>query len=66
MRAMVFANRAMANRSNLEREAANWINAEGTTPPGNGAPPGQKAATACQIVKLPAHRNLWQGFSIAL
>ena len=36
MRAMVFANRAMATRANLEREARNWIDAEGTTPPGNG------------------------------
>ena len=36
VRAMVFANRAMATRANLEREARNWINAEGTTPPGNG------------------------------
>ena len=37
VRAMVFANRAMATRANLEREARNWIDAEGTTPPGNGA-----------------------------
>ena len=36
VRAMVFANRAMATRANLEREARNWIDAEGTTPPGNG------------------------------
>ena len=33
---MVFANRTMATRANLEREARNWIDAEGTTPPGNG------------------------------
>ena len=39
VRAMVFANKAMANRSNLAREAQNWIDAEGTTPPGNGAHP---------------------------
>ena len=36
VRAMVFANRAMSSRSNLEREAANWIDEAGTTPPGNG------------------------------
>ena len=40
VRAMLFANRAMANRSNLEKEARNWIDAAGTTPPGNGALPG--------------------------
>lgn len=58
MRAMVFANRAMANRSNLEREATNWINAEGTTLPGNGAPPGEKAAAAGQMsLNRPAHSN---------
>ena len=39
VRSMVFANRAMATRANLEREARNWIDAEGTTPPGNGALP---------------------------
>ena len=36
VRAMVFANRAMATRSNLEREAQNWIREAGTTPSGNG------------------------------
>jgi Fe-S cluster biogenesis protein NfuA len=36
VKAMVFANKAMATRSNLEREAANWTREAGTTPPGNG------------------------------
>jgi hypothetical protein len=33
---MVFANRAMATRANLEREAQNWLDEAGTPPPGNG------------------------------
>jgi hypothetical protein len=33
---MVFANKAMATRSHLEEQAAAWIAASGTTPPGNG------------------------------
>lgn len=37
VRVMVFANRAMQTRSALEREAANWLDAAGTLPPGNGA-----------------------------
>jgi Fe-S cluster biogenesis protein NfuA len=37
VRVMVFANRAMQTRSALEREAANWLEAAGTLPPGNGA-----------------------------
>lgn len=36
VRAMVFANRSMATRANLEREAQNWVQEAGTTPPGNG------------------------------
>ncbi len=36
MRTMVFANKAMATRSNLERETGNWLNELGTLPPGNG------------------------------
>ncbi len=36
VKAMVFANKAMATRSNLEREAGNWLREAGTTPPGNG------------------------------
>lgn len=39
MKAMVFANKAMATRANLEREASNWMQEAGTTPPGNGANP---------------------------
>ena len=33
---MVFANAAMASRSNLEREMLSWIDREGVIPPGNG------------------------------
>ncbi|CAD7698767.1 unnamed protein product [Ostreobium quekettii] len=36
IRPMVFMNRAMATRSNLEREARNWMDQAGTVPPGNG------------------------------
>ncbi len=36
VKAMVLANKAMATRSNLEREAGNWLREAGTTPPGNG------------------------------
>ena len=35
-RVMVFANRAMATRTALEEQAAAWMAASGTTPPGNG------------------------------
>lgn len=34
---MVFANAAMASRSNLEREMRSWIDREGVVPPGNGS-----------------------------
>eukprot|EP00210_Caulerpa_lentillifera_P004565 g4355.t1 len=37
LRVMVFMNRAMSTRENLEREALDWIEREGTLPPGNGA-----------------------------
>ena len=37
VRVMIFANRAMQTRAALEREAANWLDAAGTLPPGNGA-----------------------------
>lgn len=33
---MVFANAAMASRTNLEREMFSWIDKEGVIPPGNG------------------------------
>jgi len=33
---MVFANAAMASRTNLEREMFSWIDREGVIPPGNG------------------------------
>ncbi len=33
---MVFANAAMASRTNLEREMYSWIDREGVIPPGNG------------------------------
>lgn len=36
VRPMVFMNRAMATRANLEREAQNWVDQVGTIPPGNG------------------------------
>lgn len=36
VRPMVFMNKAMATRTNLEREAQNWIDQVGTIPPGNG------------------------------
>ena len=59
MRAMVFANRAMATRANLEREARNWIDAEGTTPPGNGALSfcclklgGPRQSQGCQVLAI--------------
>lgn len=37
VRVMVFMNKAMTTRENLEREAMDWIDHEGTLPPGNGA-----------------------------
>lgn len=37
VRVMVFMNKAMTTRENLEREAMDWIEHEGTLPPGNGA-----------------------------
>lgn len=36
VRPMVFMNKAMTTREAMAREAANWIDAEGTIPPGNG------------------------------
>ena len=33
---MVFANAAMASRTNLEREMYSWIDREGVIPSGNG------------------------------
>jgi len=36
VRAMVFANKAMATREHVEREVAHWLDAAGTLPPGNG------------------------------
>ncbi|KAK9828600.1 hypothetical protein WJX72_000970 [[Myrmecia] bisecta] len=36
VRALVFANKAMATRTNLEQEARNWLEDAGTLPPGNG------------------------------
>jgi len=36
VRVMVFMNKAMTTRENLEREALDWIEHEGTLPPGNG------------------------------
>ena len=36
MRAMVFANKAMATRTALAQQAQNWLNEAGTLPPGNG------------------------------
>ena len=36
VRTMVFANAAMASRTNLERETRSWIEKEGVIPPGNG------------------------------
>lgn len=37
VRVMVFMNKAMTTRENLEGEAMDWIEREGTLPPGNGA-----------------------------
>ena len=37
VRVMVFMNKAMTSRENLEREALDWMEHEGTLPPGNGA-----------------------------
>jgi len=36
VRAMVFANRAMASRGHLNEQARRWLDEAGTTPPGNG------------------------------
>jgi hypothetical protein len=36
VRAMVFANKAMASRSALAQQAQNWLKEAGTLPPGNG------------------------------
>ncbi|GMH45517.1 hypothetical protein BSKO_13474 [Bryopsis sp. KO-2023] len=36
VRPMVFMNRAMSNKTTLEKEAQNWIDEAGTIPPGNG------------------------------
>lgn len=35
VRAMVFANKAVATRGNMEREVQNWIQEMGKAPPGN-------------------------------
>jgi len=37
VRAMVFMNKAMSTKDNLVREAYDWLEREGTIPPGNGA-----------------------------
>lgn len=37
IKVMVFRNKAMATRANLEREVQNWLDESGTIPPGNGA-----------------------------
>lgn len=37
VRVMVFANKAMQSRATLQREADNWLQEVGTTPPGNGS-----------------------------
>lgn len=36
VRPMVFANKAMASRANLERQVSVWLDECGTLPPGNG------------------------------
>lgn len=36
VRAMVFANKAMATRTALAQQAENWLRECGTIPPGNG------------------------------
>ncbi len=36
VRAMVFANRAMASRGHLIEQARRWLDEAGTMPPGNG------------------------------
>lgn len=36
VRVLVIANKAMATRAVLEREAANWLDEAGFLPPGNG------------------------------
>ena len=40
VRAMVFANRAMATRAALQEQADRWLAEAGTTPPGNGVERG--------------------------
>lgn len=37
VRTMVFGNKAMSSRANLEREAGHWLRELGATPPGNAA-----------------------------
>lgn len=45
VRAMLFANTAMASRANLEREMLSWLDKEGVIPPGNG--PEQELWEVC-------------------
>jgi hypothetical protein len=61
VRAMVLANKAMATRSNLEQEVANWLDEFGTLPPGNGVEKdlwegssGASASTASEGPRRPA------------
>lgn len=50
VRAMVFANTAMASRTNLEREMHSWIQKEGVIPPGNG--PEQDLWEVCYTISM--------------
>lgn len=56
VRTMVFANAAMASRTNLERETRSWIEKEGVIPPGNGPEKdlweGQAAAKIMSPVEM--------------
>lgn len=63
VRAMVFANAAMASRSNLEREMHSWIEKEGVVPPGNG-PEQELWEVLCSLVSYMQDSTLFSKASL--
>lgn len=60
VKAMVFANKAMATRGNLEREAANWLEDAGTTPPGNGSEQELWSGNSCVTTMSATERSEYE------
>ncbi len=64
VRVMVFANKAMCSRANLESQAASWLRASGDTlPPGNGPEAalwGAPAAAVAEDAMTPAERAAFE------